>query len=253
MPKFQILIIFLALILLPEVYYAQAKPPTEEQNITDPLKKRGYIGFSLGPSIPIGKFSNKSNTTQESGFAKNGFHLNYLDAGFRFTSSLGAKLYLFNASHPIEYESLRRSRSQIDDLSYISASGSDYELKGALLGISAIKVEKDYDLGINFMMGFANVFLPGVQLNYRDQSSNQEITKHYSAVKKQSFGAGLGFDLRIHIREHLDFLSNVNYTIFQNEFDQQVESNGQIDQIKIDLGYEVFSINFGLAYRFFNE
>lgn len=219
----------------------------------DPYKKRGFIGVNLGLSVPTGKFSNDTEDDIDNGFAQNGFHINYLDFGYKVTKSLAIKAAYFNNANEIDFAQLRRSRSRFSGRNYISASGSNYEVNGLLIGVSAIKSHKDFDLGINFLMGLSNIHIPFIELGYRDSVTNAEIKERFKPVSKFSTGFSVGVDLRIHLNEHLDFTSSLKYVIFVQSFTQEITSQNVSNEVDFDLTYEFLAPTIGLAYRFGNE
>ena len=67
---------------------------TKYRNLSQ--KRKGYIGISLGPSIPLGDFSNPS-----SGAAKTGLHLNLVNFGYLITDNVGIAAIWFGAANPV--------------------------------------------------------------------------------------------------------------------------------------------------------
>lgn len=232
--------------------FAQARNESSETTI-DPYKKKGFIGINAGLSIPVGKFSNETEDDFANGYAQNGFHINYVDLGYKVTKSLAIRAAYFNNTNGIDYNQLRRNRSNLFGLNYISAEGSDYEVNGVLLGLSAIKAHKDFDLGINFLLGLSNIHIPYINLTYRDSTTNQLNEQKFSPVSKFSPGFAVGADLRIHLNAYLDFTSSIKYIIFLQKFNQEVSDQNQTAEIKFDLSYEVISPTIGIAYRFGDE
>jgi len=59
-------------------------------------KRKGYIGISIGPSIPVGAFADHSD-----GAAKTGVQLNLANFGYLFTENIGIAAIWFGAANPV--------------------------------------------------------------------------------------------------------------------------------------------------------
>jgi len=61
-------------------------------------KRKGFIGLSLGASIPIGDFADKSN-----GLAKTGLQINLVNFGYLFAENFGIAGIWFGAANPLDF------------------------------------------------------------------------------------------------------------------------------------------------------
>lgn len=242
------LLLIIAMLSIQQVY-SQALNESKPSP-SDPYKKKGFIGVNAGLSIPVGKFSNDESANSNNGFAQNGLHVNYIDLGYKITQSLAVRWVYFQNSNDLDYDKLRRSRSLSSDLNYISAEGSNYEVNGVFIGLSAIKAHKDFDLGINFLLGLSEIHIPNIMLSYRDSITNNLVEQNFEPVSNFSTGFSVGADLRIHLNEYLDFTSSVKYVIFVQSFEQAVRDQNSRNVIEFELSYEFITPTIGLAYRF---
>lgn len=64
-----------------------------------PRKKKGYVGLTVGPSIPIGRFANESK-----GRVKTGAHFNLINFGVLFSENIGISANVFGATNPMDSE-----------------------------------------------------------------------------------------------------------------------------------------------------
>lgn len=62
-------------------------------------KRRGYIGLSLGSSIPVGAFADPDNGT-----AKAGLQINLVNFGYLFTKNIGICAIWYGAANPVSAE-----------------------------------------------------------------------------------------------------------------------------------------------------
>lgn len=61
------------------------------------FRKKGYIGITAGPSIPLGDFGSELN-----GGAKVGLNLSLVNFGYRFSDYIGITASWFGAANPLE-------------------------------------------------------------------------------------------------------------------------------------------------------
>jgi len=64
-------------------------------------KRKGYIGLSVGPSVPIGTFGSR---TEEGGLAKTGVQLNLVNFGYLFSEHVGIAGNWFGAANLFDIE-----------------------------------------------------------------------------------------------------------------------------------------------------
>jgi len=64
-------------------------------------RRKGFIGLSLGASIPVGDFGDLYN-----GLAKTGIHLNLINFGYLFSENFGITATWFGAANPINVAGL---------------------------------------------------------------------------------------------------------------------------------------------------
>lgn len=62
-------------------------------------RRKGFIGLSLGVSIPVGDFADKSN-----GLAKTGMQLNLINFGYLFSENFGISGMWFGAANPLDLD-----------------------------------------------------------------------------------------------------------------------------------------------------
>jgi hypothetical protein len=247
--------LFITLLLLPIIICGQAtdsKPLSSKSSIN----KKAYFGISAGFSFPMGSFSASNTEFENSSFAKQGFNFNLFDVGFRMGKTLGATSYYFNSKNDVNLNSLVANRKGITDLIYVDGETHNFEIRGILLGLLISKPSDVFDIDLKFLVGNATVEIPQTTLNYKNL--NDEIERHnFMSTNNNSYGVGIAGGTRIHINQYIDFMIHANYLIFKNDFERMVEITTpfkKVEYIEVStMSYEVFNLNFGLAFRFINE
>lgn len=145
-------------------------------------KRKGFIGLSLGASIPIGDFADKSD-----GLAKTGIHLNLINFGYLFSENFGVSAMWFGAANPLD----------IDGYDPWSYGGL---MVGPLLSFPvAEKVEWDF----RPMIGYSVTTLPDIDWGTENASS---------------FAFNIGTMLRINVGEKVSLLLSADYFSTKPEF-----------------------------------
>ncbi|MFS4494115.1 hypothetical protein [Maribacter sp. 2308TA10-17] len=157
-----------------KVSKAQGSSLIGENNRRDKNVK-GYLGFSVGVSIPLGDFGSSSN-----GLADIGIQVNGLNFGYLFSKHLGIATTLMIANNP-------NIRAGIEPWSYGSL------LIGPLV---SFPINQELTIDGRFQMGYAVATLPDLSLG-KDTSTaiayNAGIVGRYSFIKSFTLLLALDF------------------------------------------------------------
>lgn len=241
--------ILTTLFLIAHQIFAQASDE-EASQVTLEEGKRAYLGFSFGFSIPFGSFSANNTTTEDANYAKNGRNIHFLDFGYRLNEAVHLGGIYLSTQNEVDNAKIADYFNSRSDRSHIVESNT-YELNAFLLGGGFTKRGQNLDLDMLFLVGVGNVFLPATTIRQTDGVN--EFVYLVGADKKTSFGVGIKGGLRIHLNDFLDFTSHGTFLVFENEFDQDTnitDINGAPLQLTSTITYQVFNVNFGIAYRF---
>jgi len=237
------------LFFLPHLLIAQADyvPPSDITKFSN----RAYIGISGGPSFPFGAFENSELAIEEGGYAQTGYSIN-LDYAYRFYKNLIVAGQYTRVNNQLDEEALRKSGRLICSTcnplpTFGEVNTTAYELNAFFAGIGVIKEQSNLSFQMQFMIGYANMFSPQVEL----KGPNDLLTVQSNEGSNLAYGVATG--LRIHLTDQLDLSTIGNFILFQADFDQVVEFNG-IKEIKTTAQrYQVFNLSFGLGYRFIKK
>lgn len=184
-------IIILSLVVLSANLFAQSSD------------RKGFIGITLGPSIPIGDFADNSLSNDNAGFAKTGLNINLINFGYKFGQNFGITGSWFGAAHSV-------------DISGVDAMWSYGGLMGGPMLSFPLNEKLDFDL--KGMIGFVSAKLDMNELG-------------------ETSGSGVGFDFgasfRYNFTEKWCLLINGDYLASNPKFD---EGNQKISTINLSLG-----------------
>ncbi len=199
----------------------------QEKNTTKPKespRRRGYIGFSLGPSFPIGDFAKQSFaldpgvTGSES--TSTGLQLNLVNVGYLFTKHIGIAGSWFGAAYS-------RTSDFRTDLEPWSCGGI---MIGPLISFP-ISEKVEWDL--RPMLGRA------VCSGQRQNTTPEPVESSASLI----FNMGTVF--RIHLAKKISLLVTADYFSTKLKFkDNGASPNGPPEQ-----KMKALSLGLGFAYR----
>lgn len=165
-------------------------PPNSivKQNNSD--KRKGYIGLSVGASIPVGDFADKSD-----GLAKTGLQLNLINFGYLFSDNLGITATWFGAANPLD------------------ADGYDPWSYGGLMAgpLLSFPLSEKVDWDFRPMIGYSVTTLPDIGFGIEQASS---------------FAYNIGTVFRINVGNKVALLLNADYFSTKPKFvDYDFEQN----------------------------
>jgi len=159
-----------------------AKEPFDSKR-SDSEKRKGFIGLSIGASIPVGDFADKSD-----GLAETGIHLNLINFGYLFSENFGISATWFGAANPIDAYG-------IDPWSY----------GGIMVGpLLSFPLSEKVELDFRPMIGYSVTTLPDVGWGTKQASS---------------FALNIGTIFRINVGEKIALLLSADYFTTKPEFE----------------------------------
>ncbi len=67
--------------------------------------RKGLIGISLGPSIPLSDYADNDGENEDAGFAMTGLHLNF-NFSYKFNENLGVAALWAGNAHPVDVDEM---------------------------------------------------------------------------------------------------------------------------------------------------
>ena len=215
-----------------------------------PDERKGYIGISVGPAFPFGKFGSSGSETH-AGFAKPGNHAE-LNFQYLLGVDLGIVLKLFNeknsfdaASYPNAYSVAQGYRTEVNEW---LINGF---LAGAFYSISISKNRKMFYDG-RLMVGFENASLPAITMSNK-HAVNSDSAVVYSTDGANSIGFGVlfGSGIKYNLSSKFTLLLNAELSIL-NVYFRNIESTLNEMHFATEDFYQSMSritLNAGIAYR----
>ncbi len=158
-----------------EITKEPAVKPEKKNRIIE--KRKGYIGLSLGPSIPLGNYANAAR-----GNAETGIYLGLVNFGYLFSDHLGITATFFSGANTLKH----------DDYNGWGYGGL---MVGPLLSQS---FSSKLELDLRPMIGFASAIYP---YNDYEDLSNSSFAYNIGAMLRMNVGR------RFALLVHADFFS----------------------------------------------
>lgn len=152
---------------------------TKEENplyqLSQDEKRKGYVGITIGTSMPIGEFNDDLN-----GAADTGLQLNLINLGYLFNDKFGLGFTWFGAANPLDYQGF-------DPWSY----------GGLLIGpIISTQVAKNLEIDLRLLLGYFNATVPDIGMGPENAGN---------------FGLDVGGMLRYNVSRGFALLLSVEY------------------------------------------
>lgn len=146
-------------------------------------RRKGFIGLSIGTSIPVGDFADKSD-----GLAETGIQLNLINFGYLFSENFGISATWFGAANPLDADGY-------DPWSYGGI------MAGPLLSFPlSEKVEWDF----RPMIGYSVTTLPDIG---------------WGTEQASSFALNIGTVFRVNVGNKVSLLLSADYFSTKPEFE----------------------------------
>jgi len=167
---------------------------------------KGFVGISIGPTIPLGDFADDSYSNQTAGFAKAGLNLSLVQFGYRLNDSYGLAGNWLGVACPFD----------------MAGDTGVWGVGALLIGpMKSIRINKSLILDIKGLFGFTTT-----TYDFDDYDIDEEGD------------LGLGYDLGTNIRANLS--PNFNFTVSADYFSTEGKFenwNQPVDLINLSLGF----------------
>ncbi len=181
---------------------------------------KGFIGFSIGTSSPLGDFGSASLENPNRRYASNGVSFS-IDGAYMLHRNFGLSANLFSKSWAIDFDG--------------AADGSDYLSTGILLGGIATIPKNKLNFDFKLQLGYAKSTREKLNSGFFSTPSEEpEITGN-------DFAYSIGVGIRLHLGKNIDTMLNYAYFGTKPTLGEKHES----------IDYNIIANNFtlGIGYR----
>lgn len=212
--------------------------------------KRGYIGISLGSSIPMGDLSSKDANNNAAGFANPGAVFDVTFAYKLGKGNFGITALLRGQANPSDAQSLADEIANQNPGILWTVETGNWGIGGLMVGgFGSFPISDKASFDTRAMIGFLSASSPQININAIGAGGTAWIRQYAASATSFSylFGAGFKFDIgrKLYLLTNLDYLgSNPEFTNVETVTSLGERSSGTYSQ---SLG--TLNVNVGLAFK----
>ncbi len=175
--------------------------------------KRGYIGLSLGPALPIGSLASKDVANNDAGFAKSGLQISLIDFYFLFSKNFGIAANWSGIAFPIDDVQLgtRAGRILGDQVTVTSDP-----IAMGIFGFGPLYsrlINDETRLDVRLLFGWYSGILPNQIVE------TSRIRESITESTANSLGYGLGIGIRRDLGEKVSLKMSLDFNSATFEFE----------------------------------
>ncbi len=205
---------------------------------------RGFLGFSIGPSFPVGNFGKSDWDDEKSGFARRGYQFTAIDFGIKFVPNFGITFGFKGANVPMDVQKIANFYAQEYGGEFY-VSSTRWNFGGIYLGPFVSIPTKIVDIDFRFGTGMMLAFSPKLEVSRGQDYAMQE------ASVGPSISVTLGTGARFNINRWFGASVGVEYLRARPTFTVEYSSNTQFDQETVYQNISVVNVSAGLLFRLF--
>jgi hypothetical protein len=210
----------------------------------------GFIGVSLGSSIPLGDYSSKDADNETAGWANPGA---VFDVSFGYklgAGKVGLCALLRGQANYVDAQSYANAlASQVAGVNW-SVQGGYWGMGGFLFGgFGSLQVSETVLFEPRVMLGFLNASNPEITISVSGPGGSYWIKQNSTSAR--SFAYLVGGGLRFNIGKRMSLLTNLDYMAAQPEFInvQLLDSDGNLSSDSWSQEIVTLNLSAGLAIR----
>ena len=214
------------------------------------IERKGSVGFSIGPSFPIGDFGSNSLTNGKAGLAQIGV-ITELNFAYRLGKNFGIAAILRGQNNSVDVNAFSVLTLSIPGIS-IDVDASNWKIGGFLAGgygsFPTSKALNTY-FDCRALVGVVNATSPSLKFTISDPSGSEWVKQEESNAA--AFGLLFGGGFRFNLSEKMALLTNADFLMVSAKFKDVKSSSSLGDNAKTDFtqAMSTFNLSIGIALR----
>lgn len=212
--------------------------------------EKGFIGISLGPSIPIGDFASKDVKNSSAGGADPGAIFNLSFSYKLGESNFGIAGLLHGQSNPFNSQVLIDNVFDQSAPVNLTVESENWEIGGLMLGgFGSFPITQKVSFDTRAMIGYLNASSPEFTITYSTNAQKGWIKTESASTYSLSYLVGAGF--KFDVGKKIYLLTNVDYLSSNPEFtDVSIKSSDGNSQKKtIKQSINSINLSVGIALK----
>jgi hypothetical protein len=213
--------------------------------------KKGYIGISLGPSLPIGDFASKNFSNTNAGFATNGA---IFDISFAYKlgkSNFGITGLIRGQANALDHQAMADELgNSLRGTNWTVESGGAWSLGGYFIGgIGSFPVSEKVSFDTKAMIGIGISTIPEITITSSDNFGSYWTKQSSTTSSSLAYTLGVGF--KFELGKSLYLLTNLDYLGSEPEFQNIdiVDSDGDRTKFTYKQSIRTINLSIGIALK----
>lgn len=209
-------------------------------------EQKGYIGISLGPSIPVGDLASKNFDNDEAGYANTGA---VFDISFAYKlgdGNFGITALIRGQANPTDAQIIADEFSRQFPSANWTVESDSWGIGGLMFGgFGSFPVSEKISFDPRAMIGFLNATAPAITVSGSGSGGSGWIKVESASASSFAYliGAGFKFDIsdKLFLLTNLDYLNSnpefINVETITSDGDRQLDTfNQTIGSINLSVG-----------------
>jgi hypothetical protein len=213
--------------------------------------RKGYIGISVGPSIPVGSFASKNTDNSKAGLATTGaiFDVSF---AYKLKKNIGLAALLRGQYNPVNVQPLAdKMNSQMSGASAYT-NGDGWSSGGVMAGLYSaypLNHKATFILELKTLAGFMNTTSPQIDMTISSPEGSGWVKQHSATATSFSYLFNAG--LRFNTGKRIAFTLNADYSDYTPNFKnvQMTSSAGTQESNNMTQDIQTINISAGIAFR----
>lgn len=213
--------------------------------------RKGYIGISVGPAIPVGSFASRNTDNSKAGFASTGaiFDVSF---AYKLKKNIGLAALLRGQYNPVNVQPLAdKMNSQISGASAYT-NGNGWSSGGVMAGLYSahpLNHKATFILELKTLAGFMNTTSPQIDMTISSPEGSGWVKQHSATAT--SFAYLFNAGLRFNTGKRIAFTLNADYSDYMLNFKnvQMTSSAGTQESNNMTQDIHTINISAGIVFR----
>lgn len=217
----------------------------------DPTFGDAFIGSSVGIAMPMGDLASKDYRNYFSGYANNGYVINFINFHQKFNNNFGLGVNWSRSQFSSEFGLLADGyNNQFRDIDFSAEASSDWVLHGALANFVVNVPHKLIDIDVRVSAGLGRAVRPEIILEGYEKTTGFFV---YSWQQKETivndFMWGFGVKARLHVTKSFDVFLQSDFQRMKSTFEiENVYALSFSDFEEITQNFETLSLAVGVGF-----
>jgi hypothetical protein len=209
--------------------------------------KKGYVGISLGPSIPFADFASTDKNNDDAGYATTGGNLT-ISFAYRLGQHLGFSAMLSGNNNPVNESALESNFREDYPGADWNVEANNWKLGGLLLGgYATFPASEHLDFDIRLMLGILSSTSPKITATATSGGLGVSGEREEKTVTTPSFD--IGFGIKYRLGNAVALLANADFISANPKFDNVTTTTTfGSSTSSFDQNYSTLNLTIGLGF-----